>query len=171
MFENLIKKIMGWKDFGDWIVFTKDTPTFGCFGDVDIVPKGTIGINRGYPSGYECPKGNIEIKLLNPMKNGIFKTDRIVMKRNSKFIETLPVTMTQIEEYKDEGRSYNAKHIIVSIDRCSLAKHILFVWSKEENNPSWLNLSEQDYSLEETREYAKHDGEFTIIYDASLEEE
>lgn len=76
------------REFGDKVILTKDVIGFGPFGDKTLIPKGTICLNYGIPSpAAKYGNSYIELKLLRPIKEGIFVTDRLVLKRNSKSIK------------------------------------------------------------------------------------
>lgn len=85
MFEKFFKK----RELGEKIILVNNIIGISPFGDEDLIPKGTICLNYGTPSPVE-KYGNsyIELKLLNPIRKGVSITDRLVVKRNSKDIET-----------------------------------------------------------------------------------
>lgn len=85
MFKNLFKK----KEFGEKIILINDIIGISPFGDKDIIPKGTICLDYGVPSpACTYDSSYIELKLLEPIRKGINVTDRLVVKRKSKDIET-----------------------------------------------------------------------------------
>jgi hypothetical protein len=84
-----MQKLFKERELGEKIILTKDMEATSPFGDVDIIPKGTICLNYGVPSpASEYDNSYIELKLINPIRKGVAVIDRLVVKRNSKSIET-----------------------------------------------------------------------------------
>jgi len=89
MLKTMFEKRKFVRELGREIILTSDITGYGPFGEIDIIPKGSICLNYGRPSPfYKYDESYVELKLLEPVVDGCFVTDRLVVKRNSKKIKT-----------------------------------------------------------------------------------